>query len=291
VTPTIQPGFPASAGSGVKTALVAGLLVALVAANVYLYIQLDHVRTDLAQTQEKVLNEITNLREASTVSSQAARRHLDSLRSELDTARRQAGELAGVAKTEALARAEQLAARLTAEQKRQEEQLNSQITEVKEATSTAQQQIASVGGEVSTVKTQVQSTKSELEKTIADLKRVTGDLGVQSGLIATNAKELMALKELGDRNYFEFNIKKSKQPQRIGDITLLLKKADTKRNRFTVEVMADDKKTEKKDRNINEPIQFYTLKARLPYELVVNQVNKDQIVGYLSTPKVQVSRN
>jgi chromosome segregation ATPase len=209
----------------------------------------------------------------------------------LDTARRQAGELAGVAKTEALARAEQLAARLTAEQKRQEEQLNSQITEVKEATSTAQQQIASVGGEVSTVKTQVQSTKSELEKTIADLKRVTGDLGVQSGLIATNAKELMALKELGDRNYFEFNIKKSKQPQRIGDITLLLKKADTKRNRFTVEVMADDKKTEKKDRNINEPIQFYTLKARQPYELVVNQVNKDQIVGYLSTPKVQVSRN
>jgi chromosome segregation ATPase len=275
----------------VKTALVAGLLVALVAANVYLYIQLDHVRTDLAQTQEKVLNEITNLREASTVSSQAARRHLDTLRNDLATARRQASELAGVAKVEAVKRAEQLAARLSDEQKKQQLLLSSEITEVKEATSTAQQQIASVGGEVSTVKSEVQSTRSELDKTIADLKRVTGDLGVQSGLIATNAKELMALKQLGDRNYFEFSIQKTKQPQRVGDITLLLKKADVKRNRFTLEVMADDKKTEKKDRNINEPIQFYTLRARQPYELVVNKVDKNQITGYLSTPKVQVSRN
>jgi chromosome segregation ATPase len=275
----------------VKTALVAGLLVALVAANVYLYIQLDHVRTDLAQTQEKVLNEITNLREASTVSSQAARRHLDTLRNDLATARRQASELAGVAKIEAVKRAEQLAARLSDEQKKQQLLLSSEITEVKEATSTAQQQIASVGGEVSTVKSEVQSTRSELDKTIADLKRVTGDLGVQSGLIATNAKELMALKQLGDRNYFEFSIQKTKQPQRVGDITLLLKKADVKRNRFTLEVMADDKKTEKKDRNINEPIQFYTLRARQPYELVVNKVDKNQITGYLSTPKVQVSRN
>ena len=291
VTPSNQPYAPPPSGSGVKTALVAGLLVALVAANVYLYIQLDHVRTDLAQTQEKVLNEITNLREASTVSSQAARRHMDTLKDDLDTTRRRASELASVAKTEAVTRAEQLAARLTEEQKKQQQQLSTQLSEVKEATNTAQQQIATVGGEVSTVKSQVQSTKSELEQTIADLKRVTGDLGVQSGLIATNGKELNALKQLGERNYFEFNIKKSKQPQRVGDVTLLLKKADTKRNRFTVEVMADDKKTEKKDRNINEPIQFYTGKARQPYELVVNQVNKDQIVGYLATPKVQVTRN
>jgi hypothetical protein len=143
---------------------------------------------------------------------------------------------------------------------------------------------------VGSVKTDVASTRSELQKTIADLKSVRGDLGVQSGLIATNSTELNALRRLGERNYFEFKIGKTKQPQRVGDITLLLKKTDPKKNRFTVNVMADDKLTEKKDRNINEPVQFYTSKARQPYELVVNQVQKDLIVGYLATPKETAAR-
>ena len=86
-------------------------------------------------------------------------------------------------------------------------------------------------------------------------------MGVQSGLIATNGSELAALKLRGERNYFEFKLGKTKQPQRVGDITLLLKKTDPKKNKYTVEVMADDKLTEKKDRNINEPVQFYTAKA------------------------------
>jgi len=76
----------------------------------------------------------------------------------------------------------------------------------------------------------------------------------------------------------------------VADITLLLKKTDPKRNRYTVEVMADDKLTEKKDKNINEPVQFYTSKAKQPYELVVNTVRKDLIIGYLATPKVQSTR-
>jgi hypothetical protein len=79
-------------------------------------------------------------------------------------------------------------------------------------------------------------------------------------------------------------------PQRVGDITLKLKSVDPKKNRYTVEVMADDKLTEKRDKNVNEPVQFYTTKARQPYELVVNQVQKDLIVGYLSTPKEQSGR-
>jgi chromosome segregation ATPase len=282
---------PESSGSALKTALAAGAIVALIAANVYLYVQVDHVRADLARTQEKLLTEITNLREASAVSSQTARRHLDTLRGELDTTKRHASELAGVAKTEAVTRAEQLAARLSEEQKRQQQQLSSELTQVKDSTTAAQQKLAEVGGEVTNVKSQVEVTKSELAQTIAGLKRVTGDVGEQSGLIATNGRELAALKQLGERNYFEFNIKKSKQPQRVGDITLLLKKTDPKRNKFTVEVMADDRRTEKRDRTVNEPIQFYTAKARQPYELVINKVDKDLIVGYLSTPKVQVTRN
>ena len=95
---------------------------------------------------------------------------------------------------------------------------------------------------------------------------------------------------MGERNYTEFTISKSKKASRVADITVELKKADAKRNKFTIAVTADDKTVEKKDRNINEPIQFYTSKARQPYEIVVNRVSKDTIAGYLATPKVQTAR-
>jgi len=159
---------------------------------------------------------------------------------------------------------------------------------VKQSASAANAKIADVSTDVGGVKTSLTATQSELQKTIASLKSTQGDLGVQSGLIATNASELAALKALGDRNITEIKLGKTKKPQRFADITLLLKATDPKKNKYTVEVMADDKLTEKKDKNVNEPVQFLTAKGgRIPYEIVINQVNKNEIVGYLSTPKVQ----
>jgi hypothetical protein len=144
-----------------------------------------------------------------------------------------------------------------------------------------------VGG----VKTNFSATQAELQKTIAALKSTQGDLGVQSGLIATNGNELAALKLRGERNYVDIKLGKEKKPHKFADITLLLKNTDPKKNRYTVEVMADDKTTEKKDRSINEPVQFYTAKGgHIPYELVINQVGKNEIVGYLATPKVEATR-
>ena len=282
--------YPAPpSGSGVKTAVLVGAIVALLAANVYMYLQLDRVKTDMAKLRESVLTEITNLRETSTVTSQTAKRHLDSLKDELETTRRQANSMATQAKTEASKHAEQLAAQIEAEQKKQQEQVASQLSQVKQSADT---QFAAVNTDVTGVKSQLGTTQAELQKTVADLKRVTGDLGVQSGYIATNGKEIAALKRLVERNIVEFNLAKSKQPQRVGDISLTLKKADPKHNKYTIEVLADDKATEKKDRTINEPVQFYVAKGgRLPYEIVVNHVSKDTIVGYLSTPKEQVARN
>jgi chromosome segregation ATPase len=278
-------------GSGWKGGVVAGAIVALLAANVYMYVQLDKMRTDLTKFRESMMTEVTNLRDTSTVTSQSNRKHLDTLKDQLEEARRQASIAASQAKSEATKRAEQLAKQLEDEQKRESQRVSSELSEVKQSASTANAKIVEVSGDVSSVKGEVASTKAELEKTIADLKRTNGDLGVQSGLIATNGRELAALKALGERNYTEFNLAKTKTPQRVGDITLLLKKTDPKKNRYTVEVQADDKITEKKDKGVNEPVQFYVAKARQPYELVVNTVKKDVIVGYLSAPKNQVARN
>jgi len=292
-TPSYLPPQPDR--SGPKTALVAGALIALVAANIYLYVQLDHLRTDLANTRESIRTELASLRDASSVNTAAQTRRVETLNQELENARNQARTLSSQAKAEATARAEQLAKQLEAEQNKAQQQLSSDISGVKQAADAASANLNSKLTDVSTdvggVRKQVDSTQAELTKTIDQLKSMQGDLGVQSGLIATNATELAALKLKGERNYLDIKLGKTKQPVRFGDITLLLKRTDPKKNKYTVDVMADDKLTEKKDKNINEPVQFYTAKGgHTPYEMVINQVGKDQIVGYLSTPKEQAAR-
>ena len=281
--------------SGLMTALVAGAIIALIGVNIYLYVQIDRVRTDLADTQQSLKAQIAslgNLRESSSVSAASQMQHIETLKQELATESARARTLSSQAKAESLAHTDQLTKQIQAEQAKVQEQTKAEISGVRQSADTANTKIADVSTDVGTVKTNLASTNSTLEKTIADLKSTRGDLGVQSGLIATTGTELAALRKLGERNYFEFKIGKPKKKEftKVGDIQVRLAKTDPKKNKYTVDVMADDKTVNKPDKSINEPVQFYTGKATQPYELVVNQVQKDVIVGYLSTPKVQTSR-
>ena len=206
----------------------------------------------------------------------------------------EAKTLSAQAKLEANAKTEALARQISEEEnklKQTQAAQASEIGDVKQSASAANARIADVSTDVGGVKTNLTATQAELQKTIASLKSTQGDLGVQSGLIATNGNELAALKLRGERIYTDIKLGKEKKPHKFGDITLLLKATDPKKNKYTVDVMVDDKTTEKKDKSINEPVQFYTAKGgHLPYELVINSVNKNEIVGYLSTPKEQASR-
>lgn len=282
---------PASGSTGLKLPLLFGAVAALLGANIYLFMQVKDLRTEVGKNHDALLSELDKVRESSAVTTQTNKRSVESLRDQLETARRQARMAAGDAKVQALQKVEETRTQLQAAQEKAQEQTNSKISEVKQVADTATTKIGEVGTEVGTVKTEVASTKSELEKTIADLKRTSGDVDGHSTLIATNAKELSALRALGERNYVEFNIHKSKQAQKVGDVMVMLKKADAKRNRYTIELTADDKTVEKKDRTVNEPLQFLVSKARQPYEIIVNDVKKDQIAGYLSIPKVLAGRN
>ena len=145
--------------------------------------------------------------------------------------------------------------------------------------------VASVKTDVGGVKTDVATTRSDLETTKSQLQRVVGDAGVMSGLIATNHTELEQLKHKGDRNYIEFTLQKGAKPTLLSTITLQLKKVDDKHARYTVNVSADDRNIEKKDKNLDEPVQFYTGKDPVLFELVVNNIEKNKVSGYLSTPK------
>jgi len=178
----------------------------------------------------------------------------------------------------------------------QQEALNAELAGVKNAASDSASRIASridgVGASVDSVKTDLESTKAVVDKTASDLQRATGDMGVMSGLIATNGKEIQALRALGDRNIYEFTITKKGGLQKVGDVQIRLEKSDPKHSRYTLVVMADDKVVEKKDKTANEPVQFYAAPgSRTPDEVVVNEVGKDTVKGYLATPKITTARN
>ncbi len=153
-------------------------------------------------------------------------------------------------------------------------------------------QVGAVSGEVAGVKTElggaksdIAATKTDLEATKSKLERVMGDLNVQSGLIAHTRDDLETLKHRGDRNIYEFSLQKGARPTPVSTISLQLKKVDGKKGKFTLNVMADDRTIEKKDRTLFEPLQFYTGRDRFLYEVVVMSADKNKIVGYLSTPK------
>ncbi len=187
---------------------------------------------------------------------------------------------------EELARARSLTQTIRKEQKTSDERLVAQIGQVKQESET---KIGQVSTELGGAKTDIESTKKDLEATKSRLEHSVGDMGVMSGLIARNREDLEELKRRGERNIFEFDLRKSKTPQKVGPIQLKLQKVDTKRYKYTMVVYADDKTIEKKDKTVNEPVQFYVKGAHSPYEVVVFEVSKDRATGYLSTPKEPVA--
>jgi len=188
----------------------------------------------------------------------------------------------GMTKKELMERA----AALQAQQKADESRLAQQEKESKEQFGQVTGEVAGVKTDVGGVKTDVASTKADLEATKGKLQSTIGDLGVQSGLIARNHDEVEELKRLGERDIFEFTLTtKTKSPQHIGPIQMTLRRADPKHNTYTLTVIADDKSIEKKDKTVEEPVQFYVHGARAPDEIVVFDISKGQAKGYLSTPK------
>ena len=305
-TPPAQPAAPAPApviihtdgggGGGAKFAILFGLVILLAGACGYLFYQMNQLQTQLADTRDSFSTEIAKMTETSSVSSQTSKRTIELLKQDVDKYRAQAAQLSGQAKQEAVQHADQLAARLQRMQDEQGKQVaavSNEVTQVKSDASAANQKIGQVTTEVGSVKTDVAKNRADTEKLIADMKTARGDLGVQSGLIATNASELSALKALGERNYTEFKISKSrkKEPQKVGDLQVILESADAKHNRYTIVVIADDKRIEKKDKTLDEPVQFLLSRATQPYELVVNDIKKDFIGGYVAAPKVLQKRN
>ena len=177
------------------------------------------------------------------------------------------------------------AADLQAKEHETESRLKADEESTKQQIGAVNNEVTGVKGQVVKVSADVTDTKNDLEVTKGKLEHAIGDLNKHSELIATSRDELEMLKHRGDRDYFEFTLQKDKTPTHLSIVSLQLKKTDPKKSKFTLYVLAEDKKIEKKDRTINEPLQFYTGRDRALFEVVVNTVDKNTVTGYLSTPK------
>jgi hypothetical protein len=242
------------------------LAIVFVAASVYGYVttqqHVDRLTTDLSASRAQVAE---------------LQKRMQSAEAQEETL----GQKLGMTKKEL----SQRAAALQAEQRAAESRLEKEEK-------ASQQQIGQVSGEVAGVKTDVggvrtdvASTRADLDATKAKLQSAVGDLGVQSGLIANTRGDLEVLKHKGDRNYYEFTLMRGAKPQPVATVSLQLKKTDAKHGKFTVNVTSDDRTIEKRDRNTSEPIQFYSGRDHLLFELVIWTVDKKKATGYLSTPK------
>jgi DNA anti-recombination protein RmuC len=253
-------------------ALLAAIGVALLAAVGGLFwsysinSKLSATQADLAEAKQKNVQLAADLRETNA-----------RLRVTTD----ELGRSLGITQKQMDQRAEQIVVREQAETKRLETAQQQTVAQV----NAVQSDVSAVKTDVGGVKTDVAKTQSDLAGAMTQLQSIKGDLSDHTSLIARNHDELEILKHKGDRNYYEFTLTKGdKKP--VGTVSLELKKTDAKKAKFTLVVYADDMHYEKKDRNVNEPLQFYSGKDRGLFEIVVNTISsKNQITGYLSTPK------
>ncbi len=252
-------------------ALLAAIAVALLAAlgsliwSFTLSSRLSGQQSELADAKQQNVNLQAELRETDA---------------RLKVATEELGNSLGLTQKQMEARAQEILQREQADAQRLSNAQKKTAQQVNEVSG----QVSSVQTDVGGIKTNVAKTQSDLADAVTQLMSMKGDLSEHSSLIARNHDELEILKHKGDRTYYEFTLTKgSRKP--VGTVSLLLKRADPKKNIFNLEVTSDDKTVAKNNRGLDEPLQFYSGKEPLLFEIVINAVNsKNQVTGYLAVP-------
>ncbi len=266
--------------------VVWGIMLALLAGNVYAVWRTADAQSKMQSQDEKIRTQLDRLQDKAQDLTVRADTHEVMLRSELKQSREAADSAAGKAARSAERKAQELVNKMSSEYRLNQTEVVDAIGVVGRTAESNAVELATVRQGVDDVRSSVAEAKSTLESTRETLNSVRGDLGVQSGLIATNARQLGELRKRGEREYYEFSVPRHDRPFKVADVAIMVRKTKPKKGQFTIDVIADDKRMEKKNRLVNEPIQFYVAGERTPYEIVVNEVKEDRIVGYLAVPKV-----
>ncbi len=274
--------------ASVLVLLLLGFLLAL-AGNVYQFVKSQHLARELAAIQHNLQAQITRLSDATSGAFDVTEHRFEQLN------RLQESTAAAIidARSELRRNNTQVATHL--EDRNQElaqknQELTAQLTALKQDISARLQNTST---KLDTADAKLQHVFTETDRNRADLKRVAGDLNAVTAKLATSAKPVATLPQPAAappippaRKHLPFDLLTTKVPTRIGEIQIAIRSTDPKNNRYTMDLYTGDKVARGKDCAINEAVQFYLAGNPLPYEVVVNQVWKDEVIGYVSAPVV-----
>lgn len=263
---------------------IAGAIVAFAGGEVLFFDAISDLRDESRKLQQSIVHEIADVRQWTLAANQEQAVQLDQLRENLTAARRQtaraAGQVSADAQRHAALLADNLARQVNATRRQVSEELMSALAVAAAASAAA----GDLTSEVRNTRAGIAAARSEIEQTSAELNAATSRLGPMRDAIAANSRELAALRARGERRIFEFALAKS-MLREVAGVTIRLRSADPSRNRYSVELTADGRAIEQKDRTVNEPVRFLA-KGRQPYELVVNRIADNRIEGYLAAPAI-----
>ena len=284
-----KPNFdiPSSSSPARKTAALVVFLVALLTGNFYLYSKIKRSEVDAYTLQQTLEDKLAKLEKNSSYHLGNAQQEIQQLRSDLEEAR---AEGAKKAKAEAHRYTDRLSKNVASHQRTNQEALMGEMRAVQEMASDTDGKVGLVESDISSVKEEIAEAKSKIDSTGSVLELTKEELQVMSEWVSSNSSEIGQLRDLNERSYLTFRLPKSGKMHKVGDVLMRLRKTEPGRHRFSIELLADDRKMVKKGHYVNEPLQFYVGDSKRSYEIVMTSVKKDQVMGFLATPKIQMAR-
>ena len=283
-----QPEQSKRTGNGWKLAVVA-LGVAVLGLNVYLSLRVSSLDGEAATERLMLEREIAELEERMAAKDNAHLRTVAALRAELEKTQRIASSQA---RQEVKRRSDATAQLVAERQREQQEMFLGEIGAVRTTTDENRRGIHSIRGQVEGVRGAVDETRQSLAETEDVLLRTQDGLTSVAGRVDEQSVTLAELKRRGERETTTFVLNQSKGRTKVGELHIRLKDTNVSKNRYTVEILADDQLILQKDRSVNEPVELYVAGSERPYEIVVTKVAKGRVTGFLSRPAWrQIARN
>ncbi len=262
-------------------------VVGAVVLNGYFFSRINQLEVESHTLRQALNQEMARIQTSSTHQMGETRRSVDTLREEF-----KAAQTRGTKKVDANSqwRTKKLAESVSKKQREQQEMLLGEIQTVSGKAGEAQEGVNQVRGELGEVKTDLDQVDFRVKESGAALTATRGHLMDLDGEVGRNRSEITDLRRLGEREYVPFTLARSKTMTRVGGISMRLKNTNRKHSRYTLEMIADDRKIEQKKKHVHEALRFYLAGASQPFEIIVTSVGKDKVSGYVSKAKVEMTR-
>ena len=266
---------------------IAGAAAVLFAADAYLMRQIREFSQDVIRMERSTVRDLGGIRQEAAAANDAHHGGIEALAAELVAARYETAAAAGDARTDAERYAEQLAKRVVESRRIERRWVDTELTNVRKVMDAADESTRRLARELREARAASATTRTANAGAATRESLFLSDIDALKRIAADHRDELAARQASAACDIFEFAIRKTGKPKELAGVSVLLLRADSKGSRYSVEIVAGGRKIEASNRTAYEPVRLYT-GARAPLELVVNEIRKDEIRGFISVPRRSV---